>query len=207
MKTKFKTREEWLMAGLEMIRPIFAEVGQKVPAKIRVSCGFPSKGALANRKRRIGECWSDKASAGKVFEIFISPVLNKPSEVLGTLVYEVVHAVVGLECGHKAPFKKVALAVGLTGKMTATEEGPELKERINGWAEKLGGYPHDQLDKMVTLKKAPDKCRLLKAECPKCGYIIRVTKKWAVEAGLPICPCGGYFETEEPLDLEDEGED
>ena len=29
--------------------------------------------------------------------------------------------------------------------------------------------------------------RLLKAECPECGYTIRVSKKWA-DLGLPTCP-------------------
>ena len=28
---------------------------------------------------------------------------------------------------------------------------------------------------------------MLKAECPKCGYTIRLTKKWA-DLGLPSCP-------------------
>lgn len=205
MKQKFKTREEWLMAGLSLIVPIFGDAGHKVPAKIRVSCGFPSQNPLGLKKRRIGECWADKASAGKFFEIFISPTLNKVDQVLDTLVHEVVHATVGLEAGHKAPFKKVALSVGLNkGKMTEAGAGPELLERINVIADKLGPYPHDVLSKM-TNGKPKDKCRLLKAECPKCGYVIRVTKKWVEESGLPTCPCKGKFELEEPL--EDGGDD
>jgi len=31
---------------------------------------------------------------------------------------------------------------------------------------------------------------MLKAECPECGYTIRLTKKWA-EVGLPSCPTDG----------------
>jgi hypothetical protein len=30
--------------------------------------------------------------------------------------------------------------------------------------------------------------RLIKCECPECGYIARVTAKWLDEAGAPICP-------------------
>jgi hypothetical protein len=32
--------------------------------------------------------------------------------------------------------------------------------------------------------------RMLKAECPECGYTIRLTKKWA-DVGLPTCPTDG----------------
>jgi hypothetical protein len=193
-KAKFATREEWLMAAMKYVRPLFLEtVNVKVPEKVRISCGFPSKNPLGNKKRRIGECWSDKASAGKVFEIFVSPVLNNPAEVLDTLVHEVVHATVGLEAGHKAPFVRMAKSVGLTeGKPTQAAAGPELLQRINGWAKELGDYPHDRLDKMVTLKKAPDKCRLLKAAC-ECGCIIRITRKCMDSPGLPTCACGGEF--------------
>jgi hypothetical protein len=28
---------------------------------------------------------------------------------------------------------------------------------------------------------------MLKAECPECGYTIRLTKRWA-DLGLPFCP-------------------
>lgn len=196
-KSRYKTREEWLMEGLGLIRPLFQQIKRPIPAKVRVSCGFPSKMALSAKARRIGECWADKASKGSYFEIFISPVLSDPVRVLDVLVHESVHAVVGVEAGHKAPFREVALAVGLTGKMTATVAGAELEERINGIVKKLGPYPHDLLEGMVTLPKAKDKCRLLKAECVRCGYVIRVTRKWA-EEGLPICPlCSISFALEE----------
>jgi len=190
MTMKHNTREQWLMAGLELLKPLFTSADAKVPKKIRVSCGFPSRSALSVKRTRIGECWSDKASGGNYFEIFVSPLLNDPVRVLDVLTHEVVHAVVGLECGHKKPFRKVALAVGLTGKMTATVAGPQLTERINGIVKQLGTYPHDQLNKMTTGKPKKDKCRLLKAACPGCGYTIRVTRKWIDEAGLPACPCG-----------------
>lgn len=189
---KHKTREQWLLAGLELVKPEFTRIGQKVPKRIRVSCGFPSKNPLGNKKRRIGECWADKASKGKFFEIFISPTLDKPFDVLDTLVHEVVHAVVGLECGHKGEFRKVAKAVGLTGKMSQASAGPELKERLYALLNELGDYPHDELSKMTNGRKK-DTCRLLKAECPGCGYVIRVTRKWMEKAGLPTCPCGEEF--------------
>ncbi len=31
---------------------------------------------------------------------------------------------------------------------------------------------------------------MLKAECPECGYTIRLSKRWA-DLGLPTCPTDG----------------
>lgn len=195
MTAKHKTREQWLNAAVKLAISLFATSGKKVPVNLRVSCGFPSRNALGSKKRRIGECWSDKASEGKVFEIFISPVLSKPFEVFDTLVHEMVHATVGLECGHRGEFRVVATAVGLEGKMTSCGAGPELKKRINELLPKLGAYPHEKLDKMTNGRKR-DVCRLVKAACPACGYTIRTTRKW-LEVGLPTCPCGTEMERAE----------
>lgn len=44
------------------------------------------------------------------------------------------------------------------------------------------------------------KTRLLKAHCPDCGYIVRVTRRWIAE-GYPICPCGSEMEAAEPMPM------
>lgn len=36
--------------------------------------------------------------------------------------------------------------------------------------------------------------RLRKAECPACGYIVRVSRKW-LAMGLPTCACGATMES------------
>ncbi len=36
------------------------------------------------------------------------------------LLHEMIHAAVGIDAGHKGPFKRAAIAVGLAGPMTAT---------------------------------------------------------------------------------------
>lgn len=46
---------------------------------------------------------------------------------------------------------------------------------------------------------AKTKCRLRKATCADCGYVIRVTRSW-LEVGLPTCPCGGTIEPETAAD-------
>lgn len=192
--SKHTTRESWLTEGMKLLTPLFSAVGKKVPAKIRVSCGFPSTNALSNKKRRIGECWADEASLGKYFEIFITPIISDPVEVLDILSHELVHAVVGLKCGHKGDFAVVAKAIGLEGKMTSAGAGETLKAKLKQIAKQLGPYPHDQLSKMTTNRKK-DTCRLLKAECPDCGYTVRITRKW-IEIGLPVCPCGEEMTTD-----------
>ena len=35
---------------------------------------------------------------------------------------------------------------------------------------------------------------MLKAECDSCGMVVRTTRKWIEEVGLPTCACGGQFE-------------
>lgn len=192
---KYKTREQWLNAAVDLMRPLFKENFNPIPKKVRVTCGWPSKSALAAKSRRIGECWSPSASGDKVTEMFISPYLHDVANpglgVLETLVHEAVHAAVGVEHGHKAPFGKMARAIGLEGKLTSTHAGETLMKQIKAWAKKLGQYPHAKLD----YTKGPRKkqgTRLIKCECSECGYTVRTTKKWLVEVGAPICPAKGH---------------
>jgi hypothetical protein len=43
------------------------------------------------------------------------------------------------------------------------------------------------------------KTRLRKADCPRCGYIVRVSRK-CIAQGLPTCPCGTRMTCPEPVD-------
>jgi hypothetical protein len=183
------TREVWLQKLLRKLRPLFTGAGIQLPAAIRVSCGWPSSRALVSptsNNRTIGQCWPVDASADGTPEIFISPYLSEAAWVAATLTHELVHAADDCEHGHKAAFKKMAVAVGLTGKMTATKAGPELAERLNSICEQLGPYPHASLDRSTLPKQGT---RMKKLECPDCGYTVRTTAKW-IEAGMPTCPCG-----------------
>lgn len=193
----FKTREQWLQAALQRLRTHFANCGYEVPAKVRVSCGLPSVKPFAI-KRRVGEAWCSKASRDQHFEIFISPTLDKPHEVLATLVHEVVHVTVGLEAGHKGKFAICAKAVGLTGPMTSTEATAELAKKLAYYADVLDDYPHRSLEKMTNARKK-DGTRLIKVGCPECTYTTRIAMKWIL-TGVPRCPneeCGRYEEVME----------
>ena len=192
------TREAWLTAGIELLRPHFEAAGYTVPENVKVTCGWPSKSALSVKRQAIGECWSDDASAGKVFEMFISPTLAEPVGVLATLTHELVHATVGLAAKHRGPFKRCAIAVGLEGKMRSTHAGDKLRAVLDGYATELGEYPHKELRNMTNGQRKQG-ARLVKAECECCAYTVRVTRKWLDMAGAPLCPMDGCDKHGQPL--------
>lgn len=189
-------RHDWLEKATRICAGLIEAHGPSIPKDIRVSIGFP-KGSRG--KHSIGQCWAGSASADGHAEIFLSPELGLSTidasearkatiDVLGVLAHELVHATVGVAAGHKGPFKKLATAIGLEGKMTATV--PSAAFAV--WAEPalmlLGTFP---MGKLSQSGKGKQSTRLLKCECPGCGYVARVTAKWISQAGAPICPIDG----------------
>ena len=182
-------REDWLGRLVDSLRPMFAEHGSPLPERIRVSCGWPSRSALSGKAKRIGEAWSHRCSADGSHETFLSPVLADPLDVGAVLVHELVHHAVGVEAGHKGPFRKLALAVGLTGPMRSTSAGPGLRDRLHALAEGLGPYPHAALNGAEGRKRQTT--RMLKVTCADCGCLARMTRQWLDDVGAPTCACGG----------------
>jgi hypothetical protein len=185
---KFSTREEWLVAAVAKLTPLFEAIGETVPA-VRVSVGWP--GGRGSKNAVIGQCWATSASSDKVAQLFISPVLDDAVRVLDVLTHELVHAVDDCQSGHKGRFTKVAKALGLTGKMTATVAGDELKSVLVVFAADLGAYPHAALAGGQGAE-GPKKqgTRMLKTECAEgSGYIVRMTRTWLDTYGAPLCPC------------------
>ena len=131
------TRESWLLAAIDcMAISLFPPF--KRP-RWRVTCGWP-KGTRGG-KHAIGQCWPPTASADGTCEIFISPELDEPLEILHTLVHEMIHAIVGNECGHRGEFVKLCSKIGLVKPWTATTPGPELARTLAIYAWQLGPYP------------------------------------------------------------------
>jgi hypothetical protein len=181
------TREAWLHAGIESMRPLFLNAGNPLPGAVHVSVGFPSVGGLARKRRRLGECWSSAASKDGNHHIFVSPLLNDAIEILDVLTHELVHSAVGTPAGHGPVFRRAALALGLQGPMRSATAGPDLRAQLAALATRLGDLPHAGLFCDPTRKK--QSTRLLKVDCPDCGYVARITARW-IAAGLPTCPCG-----------------
>jgi hypothetical protein len=181
-------REQWLVELTSMLRvDWFKPQGLIVPSKVRISVGFPKCGGTKGNKA-IGQCWAASASADGFNEIFIHPCLVRADEVVPTLIHELLHAAVGLEHGHKAPFKRGMEKVGLEGKATATVAGQALIATLPEWLDKLPAYPHGALIPAAIAAKKQG-TRLLKIVCPACEYTARITQKW-IDVGYPTCPCG-----------------
>jgi len=181
------TREEWLLAAIEEVRPLFSANSIPLPDAIRVTCGFPS---TASRSGAIGQAWSSAASADKHWEILISPVLAEPARVMDVLIHELCHTTAGA-MNHGKVFASAAHRMGLAQGAKgwkATVAGPTFDSMYKDIVDGLGDYPHAPLSMGQTKKQAT---RMLKAQCV-CGYTIRLTAKWA-NTGLPTCVCGGSF--------------
>lgn len=98
------------------------------------------------------------------------------------------------ENGHKGNFTRIARAIGLEGKMTATHAGEALGRILADVAADLGDYPHAALTPALSGVKKQS-TRMIKVVCPEDGYIVRTTAKW-LEVGMPSCPCGTQMEAE-----------
>ncbi len=113
---KTTTREAWLEAAVRQLTPIFANAGYAIP-HCRVLCGFASSGV---RSGHVGQCWSTRSSKDGMNQIFISPALEDPIEVLDTLVHELVHAVDDCQHKHGKEFKNMAMKSGMVCPMRSS---------------------------------------------------------------------------------------
>lgn len=176
-------RETWLENASALIAEWATERGVDLP-KVPVSVGFPLGRARPSAKggaHTIGQC--HYTATDGVPQVYISPVLHEGPRVLDVLAHELIHAALP-DAGHRAPFTRAARALDLQGKPSATVAGDEFKEQAAGWMTTLGDYPHAAID-LTAIKKQTT--RMLKVECPCCGYTVRTTQKW-LDMGTPACP-------------------
>jgi len=156
------TREEWLVRAAHHLAGIVREAGAECPP-VAVSIGFPRRrGGISNC---LGECWDGQLASDGRPAIFVSPILEDPVRILDVLLHELVHAAVGVECGHRGRFVAVARACGLKGKPTATVAGERLRPRLNALHEALGPLPHAAITPVVTAG-AGSRLRLYVCACP-----------------------------------------
>lgn len=184
--SQHETREQWLMALAAALRPAFAEQGSPLPEKVRLSCGFTSAGAGG---KRIGECWADKSSATNHVEIFIKPDQVEPMDVAAIVLHELIHAALGLEAKHGPLFRKLATALGLEGKMTATVPGEKAKALLQPLLDEIGPYPHSLLSNKK-IKKEAKQPAWKNVVCPDCGFTACVMVK-QMDMGRVCCPVDG----------------
>lgn len=195
-----QNRETWLEEMTnKFVIPHFTECGfeyleySSVPIKYSVSFieGVRTKG------KTIGAHYSHHFSKGGEQHILIHPSLESSIKVVGVLIHELIHAQLPTDAGHGKEFRNIAVKVGLCGKMTATEETDELKEKIASWVKKVGEYPHKSFD--VSKGRKKQTTRMIKAACMNggsdCGegkYKVRMSRTLIMEFGEPMCPCCGH---------------
>lgn len=180
-------REQYLNIAVNELRPLFKDAGHNIPT-IRVSIGFMGG---RSSKKAIGQYWHDGVISDGIAQIYISPVIKDTLTMLDVLVHELVHACVGAKAGHGPVFKKLALAVGLTGKMRSTVAGPQLTDRLNAIIKKLGNIDHGSIDLSERKKQGT---RMIKLECPQCQCVVRTSQKWIDTYQFFNCPCGEEME-------------
>jgi hypothetical protein len=198
------TREGWLTCIAQRdILPMIVANGGKT-AKFRVSVGWPKGSRGGKTAEAIGQCWDPIHSSDGCYEMFISPRLG-PFEAAEVLVHECVHLGAGLECNHSGAFKKIAVAVGLTGKMTGATAGDELAKRIREWIATMPEYPHGPMksaDETGSGKGKKPGSRLIKASCGGCEYTVRLAQKW-IDIAVPTCPNEDCVELGVTMNVED----
>jgi hypothetical protein len=184
-------REQWLTEVANQVEPVFKGFNLQ---PYRVTCGWPCRGGTGIRKRIVGQCFGIEASKGGVSELFISPTLDEPLEVAGTLCHEMAHIAAGVKAGHTGKFRVVCKHVGLTeGKPTSVMPGKFLEESLSKIIEKLGPYPHQRLVPTIRASNKPNNRVKLMCEC---GCFVVISRKWLDEAGPPTCGCGGTMTDE-----------
>jgi len=176
------TRESWLLAAVDKLRPLFQEVNAPLPENIRVTM------SLTKGKKILAVCYSPEASGDGSTEILIRMSEQEPVEVIDYLTHELVHAAVGCSEGHKGQFRKTALALGLEGRMKSARAGEVLRLKLEQIVKSLGKFPHAALNLDGTVSSGPKRqsTRMKKCICQECGYTVRVTQKW-LEVGTPFC--------------------
>ena len=174
MKTKIN-RETWLNQATDLMRlGIFKNASLEIPKDVKISCGFAPTGNKGNKYKTLGVCHNRKSSKAKINEIFISPVTSESLRVLDILAHELIHAIDDCKNGHKKPFRDMALAIGLKGKMRSTIASDELIKDLKEIISKIGNYPHDVVS-LNTHKKQGT--RMKKVSCSNCSFSYRTSQK------------------------------
>src|SRR4051812_9487372 len=89
------TREGWLTALAEAMRPKFEACGYTLPRTLRVGMSWPTRKAISEKSRTIGQCFAPTCSKDGTTEVFVSPVLDQPLRVADVLAHELIHAAIG----------------------------------------------------------------------------------------------------------------
>lgn len=196
---KYDTREAWMLAAVEAMRPWFVDVNAEV-GPVRISIGWPG-GRSAKGKGIRGQCWASHTVADGIPAIFVTPDQSDPILILGIILHEMNHASDNCLSGHRGTFAKTAKALGFLAPWTdSSGKTDELIEKLTNLLADLGTFPHgainDKAHGLTGLSPARppvQTTRMILLTCSVCGYIVRTTRKW-IDIGTPSCPNGDPLE-------------
>jgi hypothetical protein len=187
MVIKFDTREAWLSAAADALRPTFlTRAGALVP-EVRVGVG-----SLGRNVTVAGVCFKPDSAEDGVAQVYINPILGDVVEVLACLSHELIH-VINWDAGHGAPFQKIFKAMGHEGSALSIGVTDEYREELAALAEELGEYPHSKIKtetvvtpqgrEKIRVVGAPktQTTRMLKIVCGGCGMISRTSNLWMIK--------------------------
>tara|TARA_R110002012_G_scaffold98434_4_gene236031 strand:+ start:1037 stop:1675 length:639 start_codon:yes stop_codon:yes gene_type:complete len=194
-------RETWLNIMIDKAVPMFDKAGFKISdirGKLKVSCSMMVGQRKSSKFGAIGQHLPTAWNKEQNHEMLISPTLEDGVQVVGVLIHEMCHAIQSHlyhdEKGrltvkaHGKEFRKIAIAVGLEGKMTATTESPELKIKIEKWISEIGKYPHSEINLKGRKKQG---VRNLKVQCQSCEWSFRTSNKNILLMASTKCLCCG----------------
>ncbi len=194
------------------IRPLIVEA-ERIVAETIKHFGLKCKPeqvsitvASAGRRSALGWFWGNSWHAKKAdswHEINLCSEHLDTCDVGELIIHEMAHAenhTLGIrDCTggrmHNKHFKTMAERLGLIveprNKSVGygyTKIGPDAQKFLDKVAFKRDIFSRHR--NRSASKATSGGTRMLKCECPSCGYVARITKKW-IAIGLPTCPCGG----------------
>lgn len=206
-------RESWLQHAIRELAPWFLENSDdEIPVNLRVTVGFGPTGSRQESIRIMGGTLHTRCSADGAIEIFISPESPTAFDMLGTLVHELVHAILLTRSeprwwGHSGPYADLATDLGLFGPLVSSVPGEALTaelERIVSVLKTFPGAPvtvsgigpvSEESERQSTGPKRQTKSRYLLVKCTQAeeldcyGYQARITRVH-LDLGAPSCPNG-----------------
>ena len=193
MVQAMSTREDWLVkavkaleAGVFQNKNLVGDNKMSMPEKWAVTCGW----CKGSSKYAQGVCVDPKCSKDGTTHLFIVPVQDQVMSILGTLLHEMVHAIVGVKEGHKRPFRECCKLIGLMGKVTSATiaKGTPTWTICEQIALQLGPYPHAAMVPHAKPTRPSPWVRWRSTTWPK--YTILANTKHVIQYGVPRDPRG-----------------
>lgn len=156
------------------------------------------------RKRAVGWFWAQRWSKAKVkdalHEINLSAELISDHDMGELMLHELAHAenfaLDIKDCSgrvHNKHFKSMAERLGLEVKPRDKSVGYGYTDLAQPGKDFLASIKFNKAvfdaHRIAAPKNSPKPgSRMIKCECPTCGYVCRTTRTWLDDVGAPHCP-------------------